>query len=665
VKQSITSLTGFSLTSMALAIGFIAQAGAAERSATEMSNNLPTMEVTGSQLNNKGIDQATLQRQQASSMRDVFNTDSSVNIGGGGVNAQRIYLNGVEGTNLNITIDGARQGRSLFQHRGGLTGIDPALLKRVEAKTSGGQQGPGALGGSIKFETVDAQDLLEEGSVVGARVRAGYASADSSKQGGASVYGKVGDKLGLLVHAAGADRDDYRTGGGEEVLRSASDDRDYFIKASLLDLGDHQVRLSLNSHESSGIYARGSSGSDAGILPDPLPTSGPSVPISQEIERNSYSLDHRYQPASPWLDWRANVYLSENEVSYPSSTATPISTEEQGFALSNSLLLEQANWWLKSTLGMDYLSEDSKTSAFKVNSENKGVYLQNELGWMDLTFSLGARLDDYTADYRFVQLSDSDISPNFGIKYAITPELSIFANQEEAVRASGIVPVGWLSRMSEATLQNNGNRPLESEKSEKQELGVNYLSQGVLTEGDQLSFGLAYFATELDGLIEIPGGGMSPGTSINNAEAIEITGWRLSLGWANSDLSSQFSFNSKNVEQQGEDIGVVRRAAAAMGDQFVWDTRWQTTQALQLGYTLNAVARLKDVPANQPERAGYVTHSLQAEYKLQQLEGLTLNLAVHNLFDKNYADHTSLYSSSTGIVAEPGRDIRVAATYAF
>lgn len=219
--------------------------------------------------------------------------------------------------------------------------------------------------------------------------------------------------------------------------------------------------------------------------------------------------------------------------------------------------------------------------------------------------------------------------------------------------------------MTDATLQNKGNRPLESEKSEKQEVGVNYLSKGVFAADDKLSFGLAYFETELDGLIELPGGGMSPGTSINNAEAIEIKGWRLSLGWANSDISSQLSFNSKNVEQQGKDIGAVRRVAAAMGDQYVWDTRWQTTETLQLGYTLNAVARLKDVPANQPQRAGYVTHSLQAEYKLQQLEGLTLNLAVHNLFDKNYADHASLYSGSTGIVAEPGRDIRVAATYVF
>ncbi|GLR63075.1 TonB-dependent receptor domain-containing protein [Marinospirillum insulare] len=660
MKLKVRTCSGFAFTSMALALGLVSQTYADEK-----TNKLPTVEVTARQIQDKVINSATLQRQQASSMRDIFNTDPSVNIGGGGVNAQRIYLNGVEGTNLNITIDGARQGRSLFQHRGGLTGIDPALLKRVEAKTSGGQQGPGALGGSIKFETVDAQDLLNEGRAAGARVRAGYASADSSKQGGVSVYGKVGDKLGLLVHAAAADRDDYRTGGGDEVLRSASDDRDYFIKVSLLDVGDHQVRLSLNNHESSGIYARGSNGSDAGILPDPLPTSGPSVPVSQKVDRKSYSLDHRYQPTSPWLDWRANVYLSENEVSYPGSTATPISTEEQGFALSNSVLFEQANWWFKTTLGLDYLSEDGKTSDFKVNSKNLGAYLQNELSWQDFTFNLGARFDDYSADYRHLELDDSDISPNFGVNYAITPELSVFASYEEAVRATGIVPVGWLSRMSEATLQNNGQRSLESEKSEKQEVGVNYLSKGVFAADDQLSFGLAYFETELDGLIEIPGGGMSPGTSINNREAIEITGWRLSLGWANNDISSQFSFNSKDIEQNGKDLGAVRRVAAATGDQFVWDTRWQTTQALQLGYTLNAVARLKDVPANQPERAGYVTHSLQAEYKLQQLEGLTLNLAVHNLFDKNYADHASLYSSSTGIVAEPGRDIRVAATYEF
>ena len=650
----------FALTGMALALGWNVQAYA-----DEAASKLPVVKVTANQIQDKTITPSTLQLQQASSMSDVFRTDPSVDIGGGGVNAQRIYLNGVEGTNLNITIDGARQGRSLFQHRGGLTGIDPSLLKKVEAKTAGGQQGPGALGGSIGFETMDAQDLLKGEKAYGAKVRTGYASADKSKQGGVSVYGQAGKHLGLLAHVAAADRDDYRTGGGDKVLRSASDDRDYFFKLSLLDLNDHQVRLSLNQHKSSGIYARGSNGSDAGILPDPLPTTGPSVPVSQEVERKSYSLDHRYQPINPWLDWRANVYLSENEVSYPGTIATPISTEEQGFAISNSALFERDAWWFKATLGMDYLSEDSTTSDYKVNSENTGFYLQNNLGWHDLTVTVGARLDDYVAEYRFIELDDKDVSPNVGLTYAFTPEVSVFGSYEEAVRASGIVPVGWLGRMSSETLENNGEKPLKAERSKKSELGLKYNSKGVFAADDKVSFTLAYYSTKLDGLIELPGGGMDPGVSLNNAEAIEITGWRLGLGWANSNLSTQVSFNSKDVEQGNQNLGAVRRVAAATGDQLVWDTRWQTTDYLQLGYTLKAVARLKDVPTNQPERSGYLTHSLQAEYLVKQLEGLTVNLAAHNLFDKNYADHASLYSSSTGIVAEPGRDIRLGASYAF
>lgn len=231
----------FALTGMALALGWNVQAYA-----DEAASKLPVVKVTANQIQDKTITPSTLQLQQASSMSDVFRTDPSVDIGGGGVNAQRIYLNGVEGTNLNITIDGARQGRSLFQHRGGLTGIDPSLLKKVEAKTAGGQQGLGALGGSISFETMDAQDLLKGEKAYGAKVRTGYASADKSKQGGVSVYGQAGKHLGLLAHVAAADRDDYRTGGGDKVLRSASDDRDYFLKFSLLDLNDHQVRLSLN-----------------------------------------------------------------------------------------------------------------------------------------------------------------------------------------------------------------------------------------------------------------------------------------------------------------------------------------------------------------------------------------------------------------------------------
>lgn len=75
----------FALTGMALALGWNVQAYA-----DEAASKLPVVKVTANQIQDKTITPSTLQLQQASSMSDVFRTDPSVDIGGGGVNAQRI-----------------------------------------------------------------------------------------------------------------------------------------------------------------------------------------------------------------------------------------------------------------------------------------------------------------------------------------------------------------------------------------------------------------------------------------------------------------------------------------------------------------------------------------------------------------------------------------------
>ena len=48
------------------------------------------------------------------------------------------------------------------------------------------------------------------------------------------------------------------------------------------------------------------------------------------------------------------------------------------------------------------------------------------------------------------------------------------------------------------------------------------------------------------------------------------------------------------------------------------------------------------------------------------MKDLTFTIAVNNIFDKEYASHTSLTYGTEGIaVAEPGRDVRVSLKYKF
>ena len=628
--------------------------------------------VVGEALADERIGSEEIQRQQALNMRDIFLLDPAIDVGGGTTSARRLYLNGVEGGNINITIDGARQGRDLHQHRGGIARLDPFLLKRITVQSLGGQ-GPGALGGSIAFETLDAQDLLDD-RTFGARVRAGYSSVDSAEQLGLTAFGRLGGHAGLLAHVSGADRDDYRTGGGRDVEGSASEDRDYFLKLSVLDWEDHELRVSLQRNESAGLYARGSHGSDMGYLPDD--PSGPSLPRQQEVQRSSFAVNHRFQPAHSWVDWQTTFYRNENELKYPEDPIQPVSTEENGFSVSNASMWFSGDWSLRTRIGADYLSEKSITqrldnpgiayldgSASRTTSDNFGLFLNGELGWQDLLVSVGARRDSYTAEYGPVTLDGKEISPSYGVRYAVTSELELFASYHEAVRASGIIPAGWLGRIHPGTeLQGGG---LSAETSVQKETGINYVRRGLIQNGDSAGLNVTYFTTDLEGLIEMPGQGSAPAAWLRNASTVEISGWRARAFWSTPFFSSQLSYSSREVSRDDDPLAVTRRTAAPSGDQFVWDSQWQVSDEWQLGYTLHLVKRLDDVPEGQAERAGYSVHGAQVVYQPSQIHGLTLNLAVHNLFDKDYSDHTSLVSADTGVVAEPGRDVRIGATYVF
>lgn len=655
---------------------------------------LPKSEVIGTAEN---AQPEHLKRKLATSMQDIFRHNTEVSVGGGTTGAQRIYLNGVEGTNLNITLDGARQSRNLFQHRGGMPYVDPTLLKQVEVQSgAGGDNGAGALGGSIQMTTVDAQDLLRYNENIGARLRTGYQSASKAELGGLTAYALPTEKLGLLAHISAINRDDYRIGGGDRVKRSAGQERDYLFKLSLLDIDGHSLRFSANQHKDSGVYARGSNGSDAGYLPEN--PSGPSVPVRQVSERNTYTMEHHFQADNPLLNWKLNAYRNENEFKYPGSDAKPISTKENGFTAKNTATFALGSFEHTLTAGLDWFTETGRTqqldnpnpalglngSSVNFTNKNLGVFINDRIEIDRLTLSLGLRFDDYKSDYGPLTLDGSDVSPNIFAQYQLHDNWAAFAGYKESVSASGTIPIGFLGRLNTKTKASTGS--LKAESSTQKELGLSFNANNFIAANDSTHVTLKYYQTRLKDLIEIPGRGnapalcigpgassMSPGNASladclaagDTAKPIIIKGWALNAGWTLNTYTTQLNLAIADTEQDGRAIGTVRRSVASQGHRLVWDNQWQATETLGFGYTMTAVKRLTDVPKDEPERAGYMIHSLQSEWQPQAAPNLTLNLAVHNLFDKKYAEHTTLYSDTTGIVAEAGRDVRLSATYQF
>lgn len=92
--------------------------------------HVTTQDEQKEQLNQSTISAESIEKTIPQDMKDVFKNQVDVNVGRGVSNAQKIYLRGVEDTNVNIVIDGARQGSNLFHHQGNVI-IDPDLLKQV------------------------------------------------------------------------------------------------------------------------------------------------------------------------------------------------------------------------------------------------------------------------------------------------------------------------------------------------------------------------------------------------------------------------------------------------------------------------------------------------------------------------------------------------------
>ncbi|GAA9550531.1 hypothetical protein HpHA44_07730 [Helicobacter pylori] len=114
--------------------------------------------------NQTTISSKELERRQANQISDMFRRNPNINVGGGAVIAQKIYVRGIEDRLARVTVDGAAQMGASYGHQGN-TIIDPGMLKSVVVTKGAAQAsaGPMALIGAIKMETKSASDFIPKG----------------------------------------------------------------------------------------------------------------------------------------------------------------------------------------------------------------------------------------------------------------------------------------------------------------------------------------------------------------------------------------------------------------------------------------------------------------------------------------------------------------------
>ncbi|MEE3047425.1 MAG: TonB-dependent hemoglobin/transferrin/lactoferrin family receptor [Pseudomonadota bacterium] len=609
------------------------------------------------------VDEEELERRQASDLSDILRGMPGVEIHGGPRSTvQEPIIRGLTGDRVVVRVDGARANMSVG-HKGRFF-FDPEVLKSVEVYRGAAStmQGTGALGGVIALTTKDANDLLDPGQTLGARVKVGYASVDHGLTTNGMAYGRPTDNTDLLVSVTRESTGNFESGDGDKQPYTDDDYINGMLKGGI-DINDAS-RLTLTVQRYNDDH-RLPSAPDSGAA---LSTSN--YLVNRESEETSMVLGYRYHDsANDWIDANLNAYgmrtdLDEKRVSDGRHDERTLDTI--GLDGSNTSRFDLAGRDLAVTVGGEIYQDSQEGRRNGVAVSNLfpdaemtiyGVYVDNALALTDaLDVTAGVRFDSYdlSADGQRAR-EDSAISPRFSASYRLTSWMQPYVSYAEAFRAPAMTEM-YASGYHFPGNNFVANPDLEAEKAKTWEFGTNFKSDNLLTHGDAFRAKVAYFHNEIEDYIEQQGAtfGSSETKSVNVPEA-EIQGFEAELtydtgvifgGLAASRIRGENTSTGANLSDIPAD-----KVALSGGYRF-------QDHGVELGGRANLVDRLTRI-ASGSEVPGYATFDVFVSWDAHEtVPGLTVNAGIDNILDHNYQ------TADQGLY-EPGRNLKISASMKF
>ena len=622
-------------------------------------------------------------------LADVFRESPSVSVGGSVGVAQKIFIRGLEDAYLNVTVDGAQQTSTLFHHIGRVT-LDPDLLKQIDVQAGAGEatSGPGAIGGSIRFKTKDAQDLLRGDEQFGGRVKASYFSNEGTRYSG-SLYGKLSDSWGLLGYYSTVDRDNFEDGDGNEVLGTAADQDLMFLKASGYIADNQYLSISAEQRDEEGEFS---------ARPNWVVLEGAPL-YPSEAERDTYVANYRF-------DHSALVFLEATAYQTSSSFRggrfdflSDIDT--YGFDIRNTTDISNHVF----TYGIDYRKDEVESGPGVGPVQNAeegsvmGIYAQAHSNITpELLLSYGVRYDDFDFQQQILiddyygtpvtdepsGLDDNELSFNVGLEYQLTEAWTLGLGYAEAARGKQIGDGFTLDEY----LYDGEDVPVVA--SDVVPETVTNIEASIEYSANNLNARLSAYESTIDDVLF---SGYQGNSVFNNIGDLESSGVEFNLAYRWDSVDVYFGFSSVDVElMPREDLYSVPYNSIdingyefvglgnSRGDTWVLGADYTVTADISVGFNITMVDDINIDTLHQALENGW-TDSLyslnKADYTLVDIYGewevtndLRLNLAVTNLFDEAYIDHSSVgdYSEVFPSVIGPqeaGRDIRLSVTYDF
>lgn len=584
-----------------------------------------------------------LERKNPANIQDVFREEPSVKVGSSLPMSQKVYVNGIEETNLAITIDGSRQNNKVFHHNA-TTLIDPALLKAVSVDegVAPADAGPGALAGAIKYETKDASDFLD-GDGFGGFLNSSYNTNGGVFTNGLAGYGKQ-DGLEFLGYFNLGRGDNFSAGNGDEVLGTST----HFLSglgkvAYEFDSGD---RFEI-SHESINDDA------ERPFRANMIHTTGARAfePVLRDYDLKRRNTVFTYTDETPegWWDPKLVLAYGETEVGttvYRRPGLTPQNYAITGATSSfNGKFENRFNFDVGTvTAGVDFYNDkaelDDLFEPAVEKASNLGAYIQARLEPTDRArLSFGGRLDKqwFTGTTK-KEWDNSGLSGNISGEYDLIPDF--------LTAKAGYSHVWAGIPLAENFIMN----PAWTYRSEPVPTSADNYVLGLVAKHEGFSVEGSIFRTDMDNARAA----RYAAGSAYLARHVKSDGFSLGAGydWVDGYVRVKYVNIDTLIDGKPADSDAGTYLATPVGEIITVSAAHTFTH-----WGLTVGGDVEIAPEYLNTFKAYEVVNTFLEYKPPTHQNLTLRAEMKNIFDETYSDRAT-YGQEFGEVKplyQPGR----------
>ncbi len=448
------------------------------------SNKLPGRSV---------LKQKNIEQQQADNAANLINILPGVNMAGGfRPGGQTLNINGMgDAEDVRVQLDGAT--KSFEKYQQGSIFIEPELLRKVTVDKGNysPQYGNGGFAGTVKFETRDARDFLQENQKIGGLLKYGNNSNNNQKTySTALVLQNEQKNIDLLLFGSVRNAGDYKRPDNSKILFSKNNQKTGLIKVNWQISPEHLLTLS-------SVYGIHKGWEPFAAKRDILPK-----PSSDEIRRfgadiawkrklvyrdqkdENYTLKYHYLPENnPWINLSTQFSYSKTTQNDTRPEKAPpvflgtlgnqswITYSDLTFDINNTSTFNIKSTRHELLFGLQWLKNTRNTLMYdksKVKKEDynygyfqpyympsgrqytQALYLQDQITWKNIIFSTGVRYDhinnigqkNFAPQYNDISVGQNYSQKNYngwsyylGLKYDVNHYLSLFTNFSRTWRA--------------------------------------------------------------------------------------------------------------------------------------------------------------------------------------------------------------------------------------